>query len=119
LDAKRDWGHARDFVDAMWLMLQHDRPGDFVIGTGETHAVRDVLDIAFSRLDLDPRDFVSIDERYLRPAEVDLLLADPSKARTELGWRPKVSFRELIEEMVDHDLELAQRELRARGGKIA
>ena len=115
LDAKRDWGHARDFVDAIWLMLQHERPDDFVIGTGETHAVREVLDVAFARVGLDPEDFVALDERYLRPAEVDLLLADPSKAKRELGWEPTVTFRELIEEMVDSDLELAQRELRARG----
>jgi GDPmannose 4,6-dehydratase len=115
LDAKRDWGHAADYVDAMWRMLQQDRPDDYVIGTGETHSVREFLDLAFGRVDLDWREFVHIDERYFRPAEVDLLLADPSKAIRELGWKPKVSFPELVARMVDADLELAAREKRARG----
>jgi GDPmannose 4,6-dehydratase len=115
LDAKRDWGHAADYVEAMWLMLQQDKPDDYVIGTGETHSVREFLDLAFRRADLDWREFVHIDERYLRPAEVDLLLADPSKATRELGWKPKVSFEQLVIRMVDADLELAAREKRAQG----
>ena len=115
LDAKRDWGHAADYVEAMWLMLQQDTPDDYVVGTGETHSVREFLDLAFGRLGLDWKDYVRIDERYFRPAEVDLLLADPSKAKEKLGWQPKVSFPELVNRMVDADLELATRELRARG----
>jgi GDPmannose 4,6-dehydratase len=115
IDAKRDWGHAEDYVEAMWLMLQQERPGDYVIGTGETHSVREFLELAFGRAGLDWQDFVKIDPRYLRPAEVDLLLADPSKAKRELGWAPKVGFDELVRRMVDSDLELAAREKRARG----
>ncbi|MFO0555069.1 MAG: GDP-mannose 4,6-dehydratase [Polyangiaceae bacterium] len=115
LDAKRDWGHARDYVEAMWLMLQADKPDDFVIGTGETHSVREFAERAFSQAGLDFEDFVKIDPAYYRPAEVDLLLADPSKARRELGWQPKVGFEELVRVMVESDLELAAREKRARG----
>ncbi len=115
LDAKRDWGHAADYVEAMWLMLQRPEPDDYVIGTGETHSVREFLELAFGRVGLDYREFVRIDERYLRPAEVDLLLADPSKAMRDLGWKPKVTFPELVARMVDADLELAAREKRARG----
>jgi GDPmannose 4,6-dehydratase len=115
IDAKRDWGHAEDYVEAMWLMLQQERPGDYVIGTGETHSVREFLELAFGRAGLDWQDFVKMDPRYLRPAEVDLLLADASKAKRELGWAPKVGFEELVRRMVDSDLELAAREKRARG----
>jgi GDPmannose 4,6-dehydratase len=115
LDAKRDWGHAADYVDAMWLMLQQDKPDDFVIGTGETHSVREFLDLAFNMVGLDWHEYVKIDERYLRPAEVDVLLADPSKAARVLGWKPKVSFKQLVERMVEADMELAAREKRARG----
>jgi len=115
LDAKRDWGHAADYVEAMWLMLQQDTPDDYVIGTGETHSVREFLELAFGRVNLDWRDFVRIDERYFRPAEVDLLLSDPTKAKEKLGWQPRVSFPELVARMVDSDVELAARELRARG----
>ena len=115
LDAKRDWGHAKDYVEAMWLMLQQEKPDDFVIGTGQTYAVREFAERAFARAGLEAKDFIKIDPRYFRPAEVDLLLADPTKAKTVLGWKPKVSFVELVERMVDHDLELAARELRARG----
>jgi GDPmannose 4,6-dehydratase len=115
LEAKRDWGFAGDFVDAMWRMMQQDRPDDFVIGTGEAHTVREVCELAFGRLNLDHRDFVHIDPRYFRPTEVDFLLADPARARRELSWTPKVRFAELIEMMVDADLELANRELRADG----
>ncbi|HET7286438.1 MAG TPA: GDP-mannose 4,6-dehydratase [Pyrinomonadaceae bacterium] len=104
LDAKRDWGHAKDFVEAMWLMLQQDEADDYVIATGETHSVREFLDEAFGRLDLDWKQFVEIDPRYFRPAEVDLLVGDASKARRKLGWEPKITFKELVRTMVDADL---------------
>jgi GDPmannose 4,6-dehydratase len=104
LDAKRDWGHAKDFVEAMWLMLQQDEADDYVIATGETHSVREFLDEAFGRLDLDWKQFVEIDPRYFRPAEVDLLVGDASKARRKLGWEPKITFKELVRTMVDEDL---------------
>ena len=115
LDAKRDWGHAADYVEAMWLMLQQSEPDDFVIGTGETHSVREFLELSFSRAELDWREHVKIDQRYFRPAEVDLLLADPSHAKEKLGWKPRVTFPELVARMVDSELELAAREKRARG----
>lgn len=101
LDAKRDWGFAKEFVEAMWLMLQQDRPDDFVIATGETHSVREFLDEAFGYLDLDWHKHVEIDEKYFRPSEVDVLLGDASKAKRILGWEPKVKFRELVRLMVD------------------
>jgi GDPmannose 4,6-dehydratase len=104
LDAKRDWGHAKDFVEAMWLMLQQDEADDYVIATGETHSVREFLDEAFGRLDLDWKPFVEIDPRYFRPTEVDLLVGDASKARRKLGWEPKITFKELVRTMVDADL---------------
>jgi GDPmannose 4,6-dehydratase len=104
LDAKRDWGHSKDFVEAMWLMLQQDEPDDYVIATGETHSVREFLDEAFGHLDLDWKQFVEIDPRYFRPAEVDLLIGDASKARRKLGWEPKITFKELVRTMVDADL---------------
>jgi len=110
LDARRDWGYARDYVEAMWLMLQADEPDDFVIATGENYSVRDFLDETFGRLDLDWKEFVETDPRYYRPAEVDLLLGDASKARRILGWKPKVGFREMVRLMVDHDLNLARME---------
>jgi len=115
LDAKRDWGHAADYVEAMWLMLQQDEPDDFAIGTGETHSVREFLEKAFAHAGLDPDDHVAIDPRYFRPAEVDLLLADPTKAKKKLNWKPKVSFDELVKRMVEHDLEQGAREKRANG----
>ncbi len=115
LDAQRDWGHARDYVEAMWLMLQQEEPRDYVIGTGETHSVREFLDVAFERVGLDADDFVELDPRFLRPSEVDLLLGDATKAREELGWEPRTTFRELVEEMVDSDWELAREERRAAG----
>ncbi len=115
LDAVRDWGYAKEYVEGMWRMLQHDVPEDFVIGTGETHSIREFLDLAFGRAGLDWHEHVKIDERYFRPAEVDLLLADPSKAKKALGWTPKVTFPELVARMVDSDLELAAREKRGRG----
>ena len=120
LDARRDWGHARDYVEAMWLMMQVDEPDDYVIATGETHSIREFLDLAFGRLDLDWKRYVEIDQRYYRPAEVDLLLGDPSKARCMLGWEPKVSFEELARLMVDNDLKLAQQELARQpaGGEL-
>lgn len=111
LDAKRDWGHARDYVEAMWLILQQDDPGDYVVATGETHSVREFCEEVFGHLDLDYNDYVEIDSRYFRPAEVDILLGDPSKARSELGWTPKISFRELAKMMTDSDMKLAEREL--------
>jgi GDPmannose 4,6-dehydratase len=110
LDAKRDWGFAGDYVEAMWLMLQQDRPDDYVIATGEAHTVRDFLDTAAERLDLDWRRYVELDPRYLRRTEVDHLLGDARKARRALGWRPKCGFRELVTMMVDADLKLASRE---------
>lgn len=105
LDAKRDWGYAKDYVRAMWMMLQQDEPGDFVVATGETYSIREFLDIAFKYVGLDWNDYVAFDERYLRPAEVDLLIGDPSKAKRVLGWEPEVSFEELVKLMVDSDLE--------------
>ena len=115
LDAKRDWGHAADYVEAMWRMLQQDAPDDYVVGTGETHSVREFLEHAFAHAGLDWREHVKTDPRYFRPAEVDLLLADPTKAKQKLGWVPKVGFEELVRRMVDSDVELAARERRARG----
>ncbi len=110
LDAKRDWGFAGDYVDAMWRMLQPPAPEDYVIGTGIAHSVRELVEIAFSHVGLDWQKHVVIDPRFLRPAEVDVLLADPSKARTRLGWSPTVSFADLVRSMVDADLtRLARR----------
>ena len=105
LEAQRDWGFAGDYVDAMWRMLQQDKPDSFVIGTGETHAVREFCEIAFGHVDLDYKEFVVQDERFYRPAEVDLLISDPTKARTVLGWEPAVSFKELVTMMVDADVK--------------
>jgi GDPmannose 4,6-dehydratase len=105
LDARRDWGYAGDYVDAMWRMLQQDTPTDFVIGTGETHTVRELCDIAFRHVGLDWKKYVKVDPAFVRPAEVDVLLADPARARKTLGWVPKVNFAELIRMMVDADLE--------------
>ena len=110
LDAKRDWGFAGDYVEAMWLMLQQDEADDYVVSTDETHSVREFCEKTFSRLDLDYNDFVAIDPRYFRPAEVDLLLGSAEKARRQLSWEPRVSFDELVEMMVDADLELAKKE---------
>lgn len=105
LEAKRDWGHSADYVRAMHLMLQQDEPDDFVIAMGETHSVREFCEIAFSIVDLDYRDYVVVDEQFYRPAEVELLIGDATKAREKLGWSPTYSFREMIEEMVKSDLE--------------
>jgi GDPmannose 4,6-dehydratase len=109
LEARRDWGFAGDYVEAMWLMLQQDTPDDYVIGTGHTCSVRDLCETAFAAVDLDYRDYVVQDPRFFRPAEVDLLVADPSKAAAVLGWAPKVSFSELVRMMVDADLERYER----------
>lgn len=111
LDAKRDWGFAKDYVEAMWLMLQQEQPEDFVIATGETHTIREFLDMVFGQLELDWQEFVEIDRRYFRPAEVDLLLGDASKAKEKLGWTPATDVRELARIMVECDMDLAQREL--------
>jgi GDPmannose 4,6-dehydratase len=105
LDAKRDWGYAKDYVKAMWLMLQQDKPDDYVVATGETHSVEEFLELAFSRVNLKWQDFVAFDERYLRPTEVDLLIGDPTKAKQALGWQPSITFKELVHLMVDADLQ--------------
>lgn len=112
LDAKRDWGFAGDYVEAMWLMLQQDRPDDFVICTGETHSVREFCEAAFSRVDLDWEKYVVVDEKFLRPAEIDLLVGDYSKAADVLGWAPRTGFAELVETMVDADMEFLEGKLR-------
>jgi GDPmannose 4,6-dehydratase len=119
LDAKRDWGFAGDYVEAMWRMLQQDTPGDYVIATGEQHSVKEFLETAAARLGLDWREVVEIDPRYIRPAEVNSLLGDASKARRELGWQPRVTFRELVALMCDHDLGLALEEARAEDSNTA
>lgn len=106
LDAKRDWGFAGDYVEAMWLMLQQDKPDDYVIATNETHTVQEFVELAFARADLDWKKYVKIDEKFMRPAEVDLLIGDPAKAKTILKWEPKTSFKELVHMMVDSDLDL-------------
>lgn len=104
LDAKRDWGFAKDYVKAMWLMLQQDKPDDYVVATGETHSVREFLELAFQYVNLNWQDYVDFDPRYLRPAEVDLLMGDPTKAKQKLGWEPSVTFEELVGLMVEADL---------------
>jgi len=110
LDARRDWGFAGDYVDAMWRMLQRDQPSDYVIGTGSAHSVRDLVETAFSHVGLDWREYVVSDPVFMRPAEVDVLLADSSKAEAELGWKPTVDFKSLVEMMVDADLERLNRQ---------
>lgn len=109
LDAERDWGYAKDYVEAMWLMLQEDEPDDYVIATGEAHSVRRLVEIAFDQVGLDPDEYVRIDERFMRPAEVEHLIGDPSKAREKLGWVPRTSFEEMTRLMVDADLEMLSR----------
>ena len=109
LDAKRDWGYAKEFVEAMWLMLQQPEPDDYVIATGETHSVREFLEVAFAHLGLDWQKYVEIDPRYFRPAEVDLLIGDASKAKRKLGWEPKTKFADLVKLMVDADIELLRK----------
>ena len=110
LGAKRDWGYAKDYVRGMWLMLQHDEPDDFVLATGKTQTVRRFAELVFQQLELNPDDYIEIDPRYFRPAEVDLLLGDPSKAKEKLGWQASTTLEELARLMVEHDLELARKE---------
>ena len=112
-DAMRDWGYAKEYVEAMWLMLQNESPTDYVIGTGKQNSVRDCFEVAFAHVGLDPSDFVQTDQKFVRPAEVDTLLADPTKAREELGWTARTSFKQLVEIMVESDLE-AQEKLSGR-----
>ena len=119
LDARRDWGYAPEYVEAMWRMLQRREPADYVIGTGVHHSVRDCVEIAFGHLGLDPDDFVRVDPRYLRPAEVDTLLADPTKAREELGWTARTRFEELVRIMVEADLEQQERRSGRRRDGVA
>ena len=115
LDAKRDWGFAGDYVRAMWMMLQQDAPEDYIVATGVAYSVSEFLEMSFSMLDLDYRDFVEFDPRYTRPSEVDHLLGDPSKAKKKLGWEPEIDLPSLVKMMVEHDLELARREKYALG----
>ena len=115
IDAKRDWGFAGDYVEGMWRMLQQEEADDYVLATGETYSVREFLDVAFAHLDLDWKPRVEIDPRYFRPAEVDLLLGDATKAKQKLGWTPKVGFKELVHMMVDADMELVRQEIYGRG----
>ena len=110
LDSKRDWGYAKEYVEAMWLMLQQDKPDDYVIATNQTHTVREFLEETFACLDMDYEEFVGFDKKYERPAEVDLLIGDPTKAREQLGWEPKTTFKELVALMVREDMKLAERE---------
>ena len=112
LEAKRDWGYAGDYVKAMWLMLQQPEADDYVIATGETHSVKELVETAFSYLDLDYKEFVKTDEQFMRPAEVDLLIGDSSKAKEKLGWEPEVNFEQLVKLMVDEDLKLLKKEYR-------
>jgi GDPmannose 4,6-dehydratase len=117
LDARRDWGFAPEYVEAMWRMLQQSEPGDFVIGTGQAHSPQEFVDVAFAHVGLEAKDFVRVDPRFMRPAEVDLLLADPRKAREQLGWQAKTPFAELVRIMVDADMEAQQKSSgRRRGG---
>jgi GDPmannose 4,6-dehydratase len=110
LDSKRDWGFAGDYVEAMYLMLQQDHPDNYVVATGETHSIRELLEAAISCVSLDYHDYVETDQRFIRPAEVDILIGDSSKAKKELGWEPKVKFKELIEMMVENDLRLHKKD---------
>jgi GDPmannose 4,6-dehydratase len=119
LDARRDWGYAPEYVEGMWLMLQQDRPDDYVLATNETHTVREFVQHAFAHADLDWKQFVKHDDRYERPAEVDLLIGDPAKAKKQLGWEPKVRFQELVKLMVDADLEMVRREIEGSGAGTA
>ncbi len=119
MDAKRDWGYAKEYVEMMWLMLQQDQPDDYVVATNETHSVREFVEETFSALDLDWKQFVKHDARYERPAEVELLIGNPAKAKRQLNWEPKVRFKELVKLMVDADLKLAEAELHQGGHKPA
>lgn len=119
LEAKRDWGYAGDYVEAMWLMLQQEQPDDYVVATGETHTVREFLDVAFGHLGLDWQQHVQIDPRYYRPTEVDLLIGDAAKARQRLGWKPTVDFRHLAVMMVEADLEAERVKLQGTASRGA
>jgi GDPmannose 4,6-dehydratase len=119
LDAQRDWGYAPEYVEGMWLMLQQDRPDDYILATNETHTVREFVQHAFAHADLDWKQFVRHDDRYERPAEVDLLVGDPAKAKKQLGWEPKVRFQELVKLMVDADLEMVRRDIEGSGAGTA
>ena len=119
LDAKRDWGFAGDYIEAMWLMLQQDKPDDFVIATGETHSVKDFLTEAFTYAELDWKKYVEVDPRYFRPTEVETLIGDAAKARRKLKWKPRVGFKELVRMMVDADMQLVERELYGTKGQPA
>ncbi|BET67303.1 GDP-mannose 4,6-dehydratase [Opitutales bacterium ASA1] len=114
LDAQRDWGYAKEYVEMMWIMLQQDKPDDYVVATNETHTVREFCQVAFDRVGLDWEKYVKYDARYERPAEVELLIGDPAKAKKQLGWEPKVRFKELVEIMVDHDVKVAENERKIR-----
>ncbi len=118
LDAKRDWGFAKEYVEAMWLMLQQDNPDDYVIATGETHTIREFCEVAFGRVGLDWQKYVDFDKRYLRPAEVDILIGDPSKAKRVLGWEPKTKFKALVQLMVDADMQLLQDKLSGKVSRV-
>jgi GDPmannose 4,6-dehydratase len=115
LDARRDWGFAGDYVEAMWMMMQQPEPSDYVVATGENHTVKEFLELAFDRVKLDWQKYVETDPRYMRPAEVDILIGDSSKARRAFGWEPRVRFQQLVEMMIDADVELAEREKRSMG----
>ena len=115
LDAQRDWGYAPEYVEGMWLMLQQDKPGDYVLATNEAHTVKEFVQHAFAHADLDWKEFIKYDDRYERPAEVDLLIGDPAKAKKQLGWEPKVRFQELVKLMVDADLEMVRRDIEGSG----
>jgi GDPmannose 4,6-dehydratase len=117
LDAKRDWGYAKEYVEAMWLMLQQKNPDDYVIATGQTHSVKEFLEAAFDYAGLNWEKYVEVDKRFLRPTEVDLLLGDPSKAKKKLGWEAKISFKELVKLMVDADMALVEKEVYGIKGK--
>jgi GDPmannose 4,6-dehydratase len=110
LDANRDWGYAKEYVEMMWVMLQQDQPDDYVVATNETHTVKEFIQETFALLDMDWEKYVEYDKRYERPAEVDLLIGDPAKAKRQLNWEPKVRFKELVKIMTESDLELAKRE---------
>jgi GDPmannose 4,6-dehydratase len=114
LDAKRDWGFAGDYVEAMWMMLQQKKPDDYVVGTGETHTVREFCELAFGAAGMDWEKYVKVDPRFLRPAEVELLIANPAKARKRLGWEPKVPFKQLVKMMVESDIDAVAREIRSK-----
>jgi GDPmannose 4,6-dehydratase len=118
LDSKRDWGYAPEYVEAQWLILQQDQPDDYVIATGETHTVKEFVEVAFGHAGLEWEKYVKFDERYLRPAEVDLLIGDASKAKKKLGWEPKVTFKQLTQIMVDADIQLLEKQLTGKDVRV-